>query len=67
METPNNGVSLPYRYLGNSGLKVSTLCLGTMTFGIREVSKQKINYMLEKRKEKVGILKTGVCRRSWLK
>ena len=28
---------LSYRYLGNSGLKVSTICLGTMTFGIREV------------------------------
>ena len=28
---------LPYRYLGNSGLKVSALCLGAMTFGQREV------------------------------
>ena len=28
---------LSYRYLGNSGLKVSTICLGTMTFGMREV------------------------------
>ena len=24
---------MEYRNLGNSGLKVSTLCLGTMTFG----------------------------------
>lgn len=30
--------SLPYRYLGSSGLKVSTICLGTMTFGQGEVS-----------------------------
>ena len=30
-------VKLPYRYLGNSGLKVSALCLGAMTFGQREV------------------------------
>ena len=29
---------LPYRYLGKSGLKVSTLCLGAMTFGQQEVS-----------------------------
>ncbi len=29
MESPK----IPYRYLGNSGLKVSALCLGTMTFG----------------------------------
>ena len=30
-------VYLPYRYLGKSGLKVSSLCLGTMTFGQQEV------------------------------
>lgn len=30
-------VHLPCRYLGNSGLKVSTLCLGAMTFGQQEV------------------------------
>jgi aryl-alcohol dehydrogenase-like predicted oxidoreductase len=24
---------MEYRYLGNTGLKVSNLCLGTMTFG----------------------------------
>ena len=35
---------LPYRYLGNSGLKVSTICLGTMTFGIREVRMQENIY-----------------------
>ncbi|CAI7994467.1 1-deoxyxylulose-5-phosphate synthase YajO [Geodia barretti] len=29
-------VHLPYRYLGKSGLKVSSLCLGTMTFGQQE-------------------------------
>ncbi|XP_064393769.1 1-deoxyxylulose-5-phosphate synthase YajO-like isoform X2 [Halichondria panicea] len=29
MEDPK----IPYRYLGNSGLKVSAICLGTMTFG----------------------------------
>ena len=27
-----------YRFLGKSGLKVSDICLGTMTFGPREVS-----------------------------
>ncbi len=26
-------MTVEYRNLGNSGLKVSTLCLGTMTFG----------------------------------
>lgn len=31
-------LALPYRYLGSSGLKVSTICLGTMTFGRGEVS-----------------------------
>ncbi|CAD5118062.1 DgyrCDS6801 [Dimorphilus gyrociliatus] len=30
----NNGVT--YKYLGKSGLKVSTICLGTMTFGHKE-------------------------------
>ena len=30
-------VHLPYRYLGKSGLKVSALCLGAMTFGQQEV------------------------------
>ena len=30
---------LPYRYLGSSGLKVSSLCLGTMTFGRDEGSR----------------------------
>ena len=33
----NGCTKLPYRYLGNSGLKVSALCLGAMTFGQREV------------------------------
>lgn len=33
MATP---LCLPYRFLGSSGLKVSTLCLGTMTFGEKE-------------------------------
>lgn len=33
-----NSTILPYRYLGNSGLKVSAICLGTMTFGVGEVS-----------------------------
>jgi len=33
----SSDVKLPYRYLGSSGLKVSTLCLGAMTFGQREV------------------------------
>ena len=28
-----------YRYLGKSGLKVSDVCLGTMTFGERKVSR----------------------------
>ena len=38
MASPASGVfKLPYRYLGSSGLKVSTICLGTMTFGQREV------------------------------
>ena len=39
MATDNSckDVKMPYRYLGNSGLKVSTICLGTMTFGIGEV------------------------------
>lgn len=32
-------LKLPYRYLGSSGLKVSTICLGTMTFGQREGSR----------------------------
>lgn len=27
---------LPYRYLGSTGLKVSSVCLGTMTFGKKE-------------------------------
>jgi aryl-alcohol dehydrogenase-like predicted oxidoreductase len=31
-----SAVHLPYRYLGRSGLKVSTLCLGAMTFGQQE-------------------------------
>jgi aryl-alcohol dehydrogenase-like predicted oxidoreductase len=29
----NTNQAMNYRYLGNSGLKVSELCLGTMTFG----------------------------------
>ena len=30
---------LPYRFLGSTGVKVSSLCLGTMTFGrVEEVS-----------------------------
>ncbi len=29
---------LPYRYLGSSGLRVSAICLGTMTFGVKEVA-----------------------------
>ncbi len=28
-----NASKIPHRYLGSSGLKVSALCLGTMTFG----------------------------------
>lgn len=31
------GRELGYRYLGNSGIKVSTLCLGAMTFGQTDV------------------------------
>jgi hypothetical protein len=32
--TPSNSVRfMEYRYLGRTGLKVSELCLGTMTFG----------------------------------
>lgn len=29
---------MSYRYLGKCGLKVSVICLGTMTFGQTEVS-----------------------------
>ncbi len=29
----------PKRFLGSTGLKVSTICLGTMTFGVTEVPK----------------------------
>ena len=29
----NGGGMMKYKYLGRSGLRVSTLCLGTMTFG----------------------------------
>jgi aryl-alcohol dehydrogenase-like predicted oxidoreductase len=32
---PNKGSDVEYRYLGKSGLRVSTLALGTMTFGGR--------------------------------
>lgn len=39
MESPTPPLQLPYRYLGNSGLKVSTICLGTMTFGQSESSR----------------------------
>lgn len=28
-----NSKSVEYNFLGNSGLKVSNICLGTMTFG----------------------------------
>ena len=41
MASPASSVlKLPYRYLGSSGLKVSTICLGTMTFGQREVRRK---------------------------
>ena len=33
------GVNMDYRYLGKTGLKVSELCLGAMTFG-RESSEE---------------------------
>lgn len=36
---PGNGMT--YRYLGKSGLKVSSICLGTMTFGHKEVIEKK--------------------------
>ncbi len=36
-----------YRYLGASGLKVSDLCLGTLTFG-REVSEQASRTLLDR-------------------
>lgn len=36
-----------YRYLGNTGLKVSELCLGTMTFG-REIDEKLSHHMLDK-------------------
>ena len=37
-----------YRYLGRTGLKVSELCLGAMTFG-RESSEELSFQMLERR------------------
>jgi aryl-alcohol dehydrogenase-like predicted oxidoreductase len=43
---------MKYRYLGNSGLAVSTVCLGTATFGQKdwgcdkEVSTQILNYFV---------------------
>ena len=37
MADASEDMQLTYRYLGNSGLKVSTICLGTMTFGALEV------------------------------
>eukprot|EP00731_Ephydatia_muelleri_P030249 Em0021g772a len=33
---PSAKFVMPYRYLGNCGLKVSAICLGTMTFGEAE-------------------------------
>jgi len=50
----SSDVKLPYRYLGSSGLKVSTLCLGAMTFGQREVGNK---YILQN----VNILVAGYC------
>lgn len=38
---------MEYRYLGRSGLKVSELCLGTMTFG-REASEEESRRMLDR-------------------
>jgi len=37
---------MQYRYLGRTGLKVSELCLGAMTFG-RESSEEVSNQMLD--------------------
>ncbi len=44
---------MDYRYLGKSGLKVSKLCLGTMTFGTRGVFSQVGNVSLKQAKELV--------------
>ena len=41
-----------YRYLGNSGLKVSELCIGTMTFG----SKGKVNEIGQITQQEADIL-----------
>ncbi|XP_003382666.2 PREDICTED: uncharacterized protein LOC100631598 [Amphimedon queenslandica] len=38
-DATRDDIQLPYRYLGNSGLRVSTICLGTMTFGALESSR----------------------------
>jgi aryl-alcohol dehydrogenase-like predicted oxidoreductase len=40
-------MSIAYRYLGNTGVKVSELCLGTMTFG-REASEPESFRMLDR-------------------
>jgi len=37
---------MQYRYLGRTGLKVSELCLGAMTFG-RESSEEESFHMLD--------------------
>ena len=44
---------MEYRYLGRTGLKVSELCLGAMTFG-RESTKTESNQMLDHFKAKGG-------------
>lgn len=38
---------MDYRFLGKTGLKVSELCLGTMTFG-RETSEELSHQMMDR-------------------
>jgi len=45
---------MEYRYLGKSGLRVSELCLGTMTFGGGEIFKEFGNIQLTEAKELIG-------------
>ena len=44
MKRMATAVHLPYRYLGKSGLKVSSLCLGAMTFGQQEVKRRRTTH-----------------------
>jgi len=44
---------MQYKYLGNTGVKVSSLCMGTMTFG--QAADQKTSPAIFHRCQKVGI------------